>query len=374
MPESKTLQLFQRIFVVAGSDVDDYYRAFPSGSDVTDSVLLAIRPFLADDAICIDVGANIGLYSLAFAWLAPRGRVYAFEPSPDTFDHLSQNVQNNDLDNVETFKLALGDQAEGTVHFHDFPFFTAGSFAVDDDSFLTSEALGSNYFEAPATTLDSFVAEHGIDRIDLVKIDVEGAELSVLDGAKETLSALQPMVVLEFTSFGFTLHQGILPQAALARIRAIFPYVYVMDRRDGSLRRLSTARDTYAFLYDNGIRGPVDNLLCSFQDLGIRRGYEPLALAESTFGPAGSTVPPAESADALAESTDALAESTDALAESTDALAESTEAAPAPPAAVELLAAMHNTVSWRVTAPLRAVRTRFVSLAQRLSARRGRHP
>jgi hypothetical protein len=182
------------------------------------------------------------------------------------------------------------------------------------------------------------------------------------------------MVVLEFTSFGFTLHQGILPQAALARIRAIFPYVYVMDRRDGSLRRLSTARDTYAFLYDNGIRGPVDNLLCSFQDLGIRRGYEPLALAESTFGPAGSTVPPAESADALAESTDALAESTDALAESTDALAESTEAAPAPPAAVELLAAMHNTVSWRVTAPLRAVRTRFVSLAQRLSARRGRHP
>ena len=366
MPESKTLQLFQGSFIVVGSDSDDYYRAFPSGTDVTDSVLLAIRPFLGDDAICVDVGANIGLYSLAFAWLAPLGQVYAFEPSPGTFDHLRQNVENNHLGNVETFKLALGDQAEGSVHFHEFPFFTAGNFAVDNDSFLTSEALGSNYFEAPATTLDAFVAEHRIDRIDLVKIDVEGAELSVLDGAKKTLSAMQPKVVLEFNSFGFTLHQGILPQTALARIRAIFPYVYVMNRGDGSLGLLSTAREVYAFLYDNGIRGPVDNLLCSFQDLGIRRSYAPLALALSTVALAENTV-------ALAENTFSPAESTVAPAESTVALEESTVAAPDQAAAVEL-AATHNTVSWRVTAPLRAIRTLFVPLAQRLSALRGRHP
>lgn len=325
----KTLQLFDRRFTVAGSDSDDYYRAFRSGADITDSVLLAIRPFVADDAVCLDVGANIGLYSLALAALAPRGRVYAFEPSPGSFDYLRHNVDDNGLANVESFKLALGAQAAGTVHFHDIPFFTAGSFTVDDDSFLTSEALGSNYFEAPATTLDAFVAEHGLNRVDLVKIDVEGAELSVLDGAKETLSTMRPKVVLEFNSFGFSLHHGILPQAALARIRTAFPYVYVMNRGDGSLTVLSTDTQTYAFLYDNGIRGPVDNLLCSFDDLGIRRGYAGLAVAESM-------------------------------------------AANDPQLAAVELEAMRRTLSWRLTAPLRAVRTRAEPLVERISGLRGR--
>ena len=327
----KTLQLFQRKFTVAGSDSDDYYRAFQSGGNVTDSVLLAIRPFVGDDAVCLDVGANIGLYSLALASVASRGKVYAFEPSPATFDYLRRNVEDNGLANVESFKLAVGDQAEGTVHFHDIPFFSAGSFAAEDGSFLTSEVLGSNYFEAPATTLDAFVAENGIDRVDLIKIDVEGAELSVLEGATETLSSMQPKVALEFNSFGFTLHQGILPQDALARIRAIFPYVYVMHRGDGSLGLL-TAELTYAFLYDNGIRGPVDNLLCSFQDLGIRRSYVPLAVAESIAADSGDAQPP-------------------------------------PPTELD---AMRSTLSWRITAPLRTVRTRLEPLAQRLAGLRRR--
>jgi len=238
-------------------------------------------------------------------------------------------VEANGLTNVESFLLALGDRPRGTVHFHDIPFFTAGSFTVEDDSFLTSEVLGSSYFEAPATTLDAFVAEHGIERVDLVKIDVEGAELSVLDGAKETLSTMRPKVVLEFNSFGFSLHHGILPQAALARIRTAFPYVHVMSRADGSLGLLSTDAETYAFLYDNGIRGPVDNLLCSYDDLGVRRGYRPLAASE---GP-----PVLEPSAALVE-----------------------------------LEAMRRTVSWRVTAPLRAARTRLGPAVDRLRALRPR--
>lgn len=336
----KTLKLFEKRFIVAGSDSDDYYRALPSGTDVTDTVLLAIRPFVADDAVCIDVGANIGLYSLALAAVAPQGRIYAFEPSPGTFDYLCQNVEENGLANVESFKLALGDSSEGTVHFHDIPFFTAGSFSVDDGSFLTAEVLGSNFFEAAATTLDAFIAEHGIDRVDLIKIDVEGAELSVLDGAKDTLSTMQPKVVLEFNSFGFTLHQAILPQVALERIRSIFPYVYVMNRGDGSLTLLTTDTQTYAFLYDNGIRGPVDNLLCSFQDLGIRQGYAPIAIAESLAADG-------DAADGDAADGDA----------------------PPPDGAAEL-DAMRRTLSWRVTSPLRTVRTGVTRVMERLGGLR----
>lgn len=101
------------------------------------------------------------------------------------------------------------------------------------------------------------------------------------------------------------------------------------NRGDGSLGLLSTDTQTFAFLYDNGIRGPVDNLLCSFDDLGIRRGYAPLAVAESMA------------------------------------------ALEPPPATVEL-EAMRRTLSWRLTAPLRAAQPVLAPVLRRLGRLRRR--
>ncbi len=270
---TKTLRLFDRSFVVAGSDVDDYYRAFRNGADVTDTVLLGLRRHVTPDATCFDIGANIGLYSLALSTLAPEGRVYAFEPSPGTFDFLGRNLATNAVAHASAFQMALGEHADSTVHFHDIPFFTAGSFTVEDGSFLTSEVLGSTYLDAPSTTLDAFVAEHGVERVDVVKIDVEGGELAVLEGARSTLETFRPTVLTEFNSFAFAIHQQVLPQDALQTIRRLFPYVYALDRIDGSLAHLADDRACYAFLYDNGIHGPVDNLVCCFADLGVTKVY-----------------------------------------------------------------------------------------------------
>lgn len=313
---STVVTLYGRRLVVSGSDVDNYFQGLSAQTDVTDSVLSGIRPFVAEDAVCLDVGANIGLYALAFSLLAPRGRVYAFEPSPGSFRHLEENLAANRASNVSAFQLAFGEEPDTTVQFHDVPFFTAGSFVVDKSSFLTSEVLGATDFEARGTTLDAFVAEQGLERVDVVKIDVEGAELSVLRGAGAVLAAHHPKVVLEFNSFGLTMHNGVLPQAALGHIRQTFPHVFVMDRLDGSLSELTTDAEAYAFLYDNGIHGPVDNLLCTFDDLGVDRPYTRRSLAEPT--PAGTHTCPE-------------------------------------------LEAMRRTVSWRVTAPLRWVRRRMPS-------------
>jgi len=315
---AKKVSIYGRSFVVGGGETDDYYRYLPDGSDVTDPVLRALRPFVARDAVCIDAGANIGLYSLALSTLTPEGHVYSFEPSPSAFGHLEENLRVNGAGNVDASALALSDRV-GTVRFHDFPFFSAGSFASDDQSLLTTDSYGSNVSSAPTTTIDNVVAERGFERVDFLKIDVEGAELSVLEGARKMLAEHRPTVVLEFNSFGFTIHQGILPQVALARIRELFPYIFVIDRVDGALARLETPHEEYEFLYDNGIHGPADNLLCSFVDLDVTRRYS----HTWTMQPAATQLP----AGAVTGNPE--------------------------------VDAMRRTVSWRITRPLRQARSRL---------------
>ncbi len=319
---SKTVSIYGRAFTISGGEDDGYYRIISDGEEITDSVLAAIRPHVKPDAVCIDVGANIGLYSLGLSHLAPQGKVYAFEPSPVTFGHLQSNLEANGAANVDACNLAVGDSV-GTVRFHDFSFYSAGSFSSDEGSLLSSESYGSESFEAATTTLDDFVAEHGLDRVDLVKVDVEGAEMSVLAGAGKTLATYRPATVLEFNTFGFTIHQGVLPQVALARILEIFPHVFVIDRDEGGLRRLVTPQEIYAFLYDNGIHGPTDNLLCTFDDLPVNERYCNLSTRE------------------VAEVEDPR------LAEAE---------------------AMRGTVSWRVTGPLRFARRHVSPVVTRAQA------
>ncbi len=312
---TKRVRIFDRAMSVTGSDEDDYFRHIVDGSDLTDPVLRALRPHVSEDAWCFDVGANIGLYSLGLAALAPRGRIFAFEPSPGSVDFLRTNLRRNRADNVKVFATALGDR-DGTISFHEVPFFTAGSFTADEGAWLRSDAVGSTLVQVPCTTLDAFVEDHAVERLDVLKIDVEGAELAVLDGATATLAAHRPTVVMEFNSFAFTLHAGMLPQTALTRIMATFPHVFVIDRGDGSLARVRTPAEAYHFLYLNGIHGPTDNLLCSFTDLDVERNF---ALPDTVAG----------------------------------------TASPDSVAAARELEAMRQTVSWRVTAPLRALRSRL---------------
>ena len=312
---SKSVRIFERAVSVAGSDDDDYFRHIVDGGDLTDPVLGALRPHVGEDAWCFDIGANIGLYSLALSALAPQGRVFAFEPSPGSVEFLRANLRRNRAGNVKVFPTALADH-EGTISFHDVPFFTAGSFTAEEGSWLGSDAVGSTLVQVQCTTLDAFVEDFGVERVDVVKIDVEGAELAVLEGGVETLAAHRPTVVMEFNSFAFALHAATLPQTALTRIMATFPHVFVIDRGDGSLARLRTPAEAYQFLYVNGIYGPTDNLLCTFSDLDVQRDF---ALPDSLAG--------TSSPDSVA--------------------------------AAKELEAMRRTLSWRVTAPLRAARTRL---------------
>jgi FkbM family methyltransferase len=144
-----------------------------------------------EDAVCIDVGANVGYYTLLVASLAPRGHVHSFEPVPRNFHLLSTSVLLNGFDNVVLNCCAVGNKDGHT------------SFTVSKDSayssFLDTQRRASETtITVPVTTLASYCQDRGLPRIDFMKVDVEGAEKLVLEGASGCLgdARLKPKVML----------------------------------------------------------------------------------------------------------------------------------------------------------------------------------
>lgn len=138
----------------------------------------------------IDVGANTGLWALGAAVrIGPAGTVHAFEPVPDNFLRLTRNLTLNSFANVICQQLALADKCGHTV----FYAATAGNSGIGS---LEKRAEGDRPIEIEMTTVDDYCASHNISRVDLMKVDVEGAELLVFRGAERLLSSNEAPIIM----------------------------------------------------------------------------------------------------------------------------------------------------------------------------------
>ena len=145
--------------------------------------------------VALDIGANIGWYTLHMARQLKEagGHVYAFEPVPRTFAELQRNIELNRFgDVISSLNLALG-EADGTVEF--FIPNSSGSVAVSRRQLFPQEANES--VNCKMVTLDYFVRNQKLNRLDLIKCDVEGSELHVLRGGIQTIQVYQPIIMLE---------------------------------------------------------------------------------------------------------------------------------------------------------------------------------
>lgn len=146
----------------------------------------------------MDVGANLGLHTvLAAKLVGPSGRVFSFEPSRREFERLNENVRLNSMHNVTTHRCAVSDRGGKVL------------LTVCDDEFGGFNSIGtvshpaardhvSHQEEVGSICLDEFVDTNDIGNLDVVKIDVEGAEVLTLKGARKLLSgAASPKVLCE---------------------------------------------------------------------------------------------------------------------------------------------------------------------------------
>jgi FkbM family methyltransferase len=153
--------------------------------------LAIIRALLAPGTDAVDIGANIGALTVGMAGAAAPGRVLAFEPSEATFNRLSRNLELNGCSNVKAYSIALGDRtgwgqlAPPIAH------------RAGDDKLNPAPAEGSARF-VQLDTLDAVCAREHLTPA-LLKLDVEGAEWSVLRGAERVLAS-GPRLLLEANS------------------------------------------------------------------------------------------------------------------------------------------------------------------------------
>jgi FkbM family methyltransferase len=138
----------------------------------------------------VDVGACYGVYTLVAAKLVgPNGRVFAFEPARRAYDLLQRNIQLDGLANVHPYRMALSDRI-GIVSLYHHPDSSRNSLGTTEESTDPPE-------EVQTSTLDAILESTPPVHIDVMKLDVEGAEELVLRGARETLSATLPAIIFE---------------------------------------------------------------------------------------------------------------------------------------------------------------------------------
>ena len=201
-----------------------------------------VSKFLQPDMVVLDIGAHHGLYTLlASKRVGPRGKVFSFEPSVRERDALSRHVSLNHCRNVQILSPALGKEA------------------LEADLFVVHPlGAGCNSLRPPASDvpfksvphrvrvarLDDEVATLKIDQVDFIKLDVEGAELGVLEGAPQLLSHRPRPVILAEVQDIRTAPWGYQAKEIIALLRHL-DFDFFQISGTGVLLELNTNMDAY---------------------------------------------------------------------------------------------------------------------------------
>lgn len=199
----------------------------------------------------IDAGANEGAYTIyAAARIGPAGRVMAIEPSPRELERLRANLELNNAANVTVVPAALAERP-GQVELQIAEDAHAGQNTFG--SFVYPGVGSSGQVGVTATTIDMLVDEHGLDRVDVIKLDLEGAEERALTGARQTLRRFRPLLVLEAA------------EASLARQGGSAAAVNALLAEDG-YRILQFDPSTGRLVPQTGSSARSDNLVAVHRD------------------------------------------------------------------------------------------------------------
>ncbi|MBN2354055.1 MAG: FkbM family methyltransferase [Spirochaetales bacterium] len=166
---------------------------------------MLIEKILKPGDTFFDLGANIGYFSLlASKLVGGDGLVYSFEPEIRNFTYLSRNKELNDYTQMHPYNNAVSDKEE-MIKLYICPYDT-GHHTINQEAGIISYETTTDYNrkdivarDIAAVTIDSFVAKNKIDKIDLIKMDVEGAEFLALNGMRRTLASNKSIkMIFEF--------------------------------------------------------------------------------------------------------------------------------------------------------------------------------
>ena len=192
-----------------------------------------INEIVLDGDVIFDIGANIGWYSVNLASTKKKSMVFSFEPIPQTYNLLADNISLNELPNVMVFDFGFSNVRDELT----FYFYPEGSGNASYKN--VSERKDIKTVLCNVRTLDDFDSEYN-QRIDFIKCDVEGAEFFVFQGAENTLKKYKPIVFSELLrkwAAKFSYH----PNEVFSFMRGLGYEVFSVS--DGKLKRFTEMTD-----------------------------------------------------------------------------------------------------------------------------------
>jgi FkbM family methyltransferase len=175
--------------------------------------LIFLERALSPGKTFVDVGANLGIYALAASKIVgPSGRVIAFEPSQQTFFLLNGNVAMNNSTNVQIYPAAISDKAGEALLYHGAD---PGQNSLGRDPALEPEGE-----QVMTESLDNALSAASVERVDLIKMDVEGAEELVVRGANKVITSHRPTIILEINQEA-SARLGLSPRGAWDQLQSL---------------------------------------------------------------------------------------------------------------------------------------------------------
>ena len=206
IPDHSKIVFDEVIHLVDSGTVDAYCKNISSMFDWMQNIELPEQPTI------LDIGANNGLFSLAYASMYKGAQVHSFEPVSFIFDELTKNLQMNPhlSADVNAHNIGLSNKIETLQLSIPAPeqherYRSINQKATLDTRLFSVHGKGEKKYDAQFIPLDVWVDEQKITAVDFIKIDVEGYEYPVLEGALNTLSFYRPAVMFELNELTLTL-------------------------------------------------------------------------------------------------------------------------------------------------------------------------
>jgi len=201
------------------------------GGCIEPNEFLFVHTFLKPNMVMVDVGANDGFFTVVAARrVGPAGKVYAFEPSEREFQRLKTNVASNGLRNVQPVKKAVAEaRGEGVLRICEY-----GHEGQNTLGEFVHQVSGLGTQPVELCSLDDYFASPGLTRLDLIKIDAEGAEAKVLAGARGLIAKFQPVILLELLDSALR-KQGSSADSVLALLREFDYQIFDFSAETGRL-------------------------------------------------------------------------------------------------------------------------------------------
>jgi FkbM family methyltransferase len=223
-----------------------------AGGSFEPNEFVFLQAVLKPGMVFFDGGANDGLYSLyASRRVGPDGVVMAVEPSGREYERLKANLELNRLADIRTLRVALGKERG------------SGTLAIAEEGHEGQNTLGvrvsnptvetTRHEAVSIETIDELVSREGLQRLDFLKLDVEGSEVDALEGARSTIARFRPLMLLEAEDERLASQSR--TKDDLVRLVTELAYeLWVFDRESGQLRPVRGPNE----LEGNVIAGSAD--------------------------------------------------------------------------------------------------------------------